>query len=154
MNRPASLGAIAALAAWTLVPAPGVAAQKETKSVILATTTSVRDTGLLDVRTGLLLVYTLVNLPIVVWMLFSFFKEVPPEILEAGRMDGAHIVANGPIARFATLIARVPARRMEQQGRSVWIPVRRGESAEQSVHTSRAPGWRHCQGNDASVERY
>ena len=36
-----------------------------------------RDTGLLDVRTGLLLVYTLVNLPIVVWMLFSFFREVP-----------------------------------------------------------------------------
>jgi len=49
-----------------------------------------RDTGLLDVRFGLLVVYTLVNLPIVVWMLFSFFKEVPPEILEAGRMDGAH----------------------------------------------------------------
>lgn len=48
-----------------------------------------RDTGLLDVRTGLLLVYTLVNLPIVVWMLFSFFKEVPREVLEAGRMDGA-----------------------------------------------------------------
>ena len=28
-------------------------------------------------------------LPIVVWMLYSFFKEVPHEILEAGRMDGA-----------------------------------------------------------------
>jgi sorbitol/mannitol transport system permease protein len=48
-----------------------------------------RDVGLLDVRSGLLLVYALVNLPIVVWMLFSFFKEVPKEILEAGRMDGA-----------------------------------------------------------------
>jgi alkylation response protein AidB-like acyl-CoA dehydrogenase len=43
---------------------------------------------------------------------------------------------NGPIARYATLIARVPARRMEQQGRSLWIPVRKGESAEQSVHTA------------------
>jgi len=48
-----------------------------------------RDTGLLDVRAGLLMVYTLINLPIVVWMLFSFFREVPHEILEAGRMDGA-----------------------------------------------------------------
>jgi sorbitol/mannitol transport system permease protein len=48
-----------------------------------------RDTGLLDTRFGLLGVYTLINLPIVVWMLFSFFKEVPHEILEAGRMDGA-----------------------------------------------------------------
>ena len=43
---------------------------------------------------------------------------------------------NGPIARYATLIARVPARRMEQQGRNLWIPVRRGEGAEQSVHTA------------------
>ena len=48
-----------------------------------------RDSGLLDTRTGLTLIYTLVNLPIVVWMLFSFFKDVPREILEAGRMDGA-----------------------------------------------------------------
>lgn len=48
-----------------------------------------RDARLLDTRTGLLLVYTLINLPIVVWMLFSFFREVPHEILEAGRMDGA-----------------------------------------------------------------
>jgi len=48
-----------------------------------------RDVGLLDTRTGLLIVYTLVNLPIVCWMLFSFFKEVPREVLAAGRMDGA-----------------------------------------------------------------
>ena len=49
-----------------------------------------RDTGLLDVGVGLVVIYTLINLPIVIWMLFSFFKEVPHEILEAGRMDGAH----------------------------------------------------------------
>ena len=33
------------------------------------------------------------NLPIVVWMLFTFFKEVPNEILEAARMDGAGVWA-------------------------------------------------------------
>jgi sorbitol/mannitol transport system permease protein len=48
-----------------------------------------RDLGMLDSRLGLLIVYTLVNLPIVVWMIFTFFKEVPPEVLEAARMDGA-----------------------------------------------------------------
>ncbi len=48
-----------------------------------------RDLGLLDTRTGLVVVYGLMNLPIVVWMLFTFFKEVPNDILEAGRMDGA-----------------------------------------------------------------
>jgi len=48
-----------------------------------------RTTGLLDSRTGLIGLYTLMNLPIVVWMLFTFFKEMPKDILEAGRMDGA-----------------------------------------------------------------
>ncbi|QEA40704.1 carbohydrate ABC transporter permease [Pistricoccus aurantiacus] len=48
-----------------------------------------RDTGLLDTRTGLIIIYTLMNLPIVVWMLYTFFKDLPKEILEAGRMDGA-----------------------------------------------------------------
>jgi sorbitol/mannitol transport system permease protein len=48
-----------------------------------------RDFGAIDSRWGLILVYTLMNLPIVVWMLYTFFKEVPKDILEAGRMDGA-----------------------------------------------------------------
>lgn len=48
-----------------------------------------RDTGLLDTRTGLVIVLTLINLPIVVWMLYTYFKEIPAEILEAARMDGA-----------------------------------------------------------------
>jgi sorbitol/mannitol transport system permease protein len=45
--------------------------------------------GLLDTRTGLLLITLPANLPLVVWMLYSYFKEIPPEILEAGQMDGA-----------------------------------------------------------------
>ena len=49
-----------------------------------------RDTGLLDSLTGLLLVDTLANLPILVWMLYTFFQEVPREILEAARVDGAN----------------------------------------------------------------
>jgi sorbitol/mannitol transport system permease protein len=50
-----------------------------------------RDFGLLDTRSGLALVLCLGNLPIVVWMLFTYFKEVPKDILEAARMDGATI---------------------------------------------------------------
>ena len=45
--------------------------------------------GLLDTRTGLVIVFTLSNLPIMVWMLYSYLKEIPNEILEAYRMDGA-----------------------------------------------------------------
>jgi len=52
-----------------------------------------RDLGLLDTRTGLLIVMTLINLPIVVWMLYTYFKEIPGEILEAARMDGAGLKA-------------------------------------------------------------
>jgi sorbitol/mannitol transport system permease protein len=48
-----------------------------------------RDTGLLDTRLALLVIYALINLPIVVWMLYTFFAEVPREVLEAARMDGA-----------------------------------------------------------------
>lgn len=45
--------------------------------------------GLLDSRFGLVVVLMLINLPIVVWMLYTYFKEIPGEILEAARMDGA-----------------------------------------------------------------
>lgn len=48
-----------------------------------------RNFGLLDTRIGLVLINSISVLPIVVWMLFSFFREVPSEILEACRMDGA-----------------------------------------------------------------
>jgi sorbitol/mannitol transport system permease protein len=45
--------------------------------------------GLLDSRTALVVVFTLSNLPIMVWMLYSYLKDIPHEILEASRMDGA-----------------------------------------------------------------
>ena len=47
--------------------------------------------GLLDSLTALIIVFTLSNLPIMVWMLYSSFKDIPPEILEAARMDGATV---------------------------------------------------------------
>jgi sorbitol/mannitol transport system permease protein len=45
--------------------------------------------GLLDSRAGLVIVLMLINLPIIVWMLYTYFREIPGEILEAARMDGA-----------------------------------------------------------------
>jgi sorbitol/mannitol transport system permease protein len=47
--------------------------------------------GLLDSRVGLVVVLMLMNLPIIVWMLYTYFKEIPGEILEAARMDGADL---------------------------------------------------------------
>ena len=45
--------------------------------------------GILDSRVGLVIVLMLMNLPIIVWMLYTYFREIPEEILEASRMDGA-----------------------------------------------------------------
>ena len=50
-----------------------------------------RDSRLLDSHIGLIVVLFLLNLPIVVWMLYTYFKEIPTEILEASRMDGASL---------------------------------------------------------------
>jgi sorbitol/mannitol transport system permease protein len=50
-----------------------------------------RDTGLLDSLVGLVIVLTLINLPIMVWMLYTYFRDIPTEILEAARMDGASL---------------------------------------------------------------
>ncbi|CAN7174592.1 carbohydrate ABC transporter permease [Phyllobacterium sp. LjRoot231] len=51
-----------------------------------------RDWSLLDTRLGLVAVLTMINLPIIVWMLYTYFKEIPGEILEAARMDGASLM--------------------------------------------------------------
>ena len=48
-------------------------------------------TGLYDTHVGLILALMLMNLPIIIWMLYTYFKEIPGEILEAARMDGASL---------------------------------------------------------------
>jgi sorbitol/mannitol transport system permease protein len=87
-------------AAWAMAFAPG----KRTKDLLLWMLSTkmmppvgalipvyllFRDAHLLDSRGGLIAVEFLINLPIIVWMLFTYFKEIPIEILEASRMDGA-----------------------------------------------------------------
>ncbi|PUB13635.1 carbohydrate ABC transporter permease [Yoonia sediminilitoris] len=47
--------------------------------------------GILDSRVALVIILMLMNLPIIVWMLYTYFKEIPGEILEAARMDGASL---------------------------------------------------------------
>ncbi|NKY54798.1 carbohydrate ABC transporter permease [Nocardia flavorosea] len=49
----------------------------------------VGDIGMLDNIWTLVILYTAMNLPIAVWMMRSFFLEVPGELLEAAGMDGA-----------------------------------------------------------------
>jgi sorbitol/mannitol transport system permease protein len=50
-----------------------------------------RDIGMLDNVWTLVVLYTAINLPIAVWMLRSFMSEVPTEVLEAARVDGANL---------------------------------------------------------------
>jgi sorbitol/mannitol transport system permease protein len=49
------------------------------------------NTGMLDSRIGITLMLMLIDLPIAVWMLYTYFREIPREILEAARMDGASL---------------------------------------------------------------
>ena len=96
-----SLGLLIAIpAAWSMAFVPS----KQTKNILMWMLSTkmlppvgvlvpiyllFRDFNLLDTRIGLTLVLTLINLPIIVWMLYTYFKEIPSEILEASRMDGA-----------------------------------------------------------------
>lgn len=47
-----------------------------------------RDLGLLDTHLGLIAIYATINLSLVIWMMQTYFSEIPREIYEAGRLDG------------------------------------------------------------------
>ncbi|MAM63379.1 carbohydrate ABC transporter permease [Maritimibacter sp. UBA3975] len=47
--------------------------------------------GVLDTRIALVFILMMINLPIIIWMLYTYFREIPGEILEAARMDGASL---------------------------------------------------------------
>jgi sorbitol/mannitol transport system permease protein len=47
-----------------------------------------RDLHLLNTYQVLIILYTAMNLPLAIWMLRSFFGEVPRELIEAAQMDG------------------------------------------------------------------
>lgn len=51
-----------------------------------------RDLNLLGTRTVLVILYTAMNLPLAVWMLRSFFAEVPKELIEAAQIDGCSLI--------------------------------------------------------------
>ena len=93
---------IAIPSAWAMAFAPG----KRTKDLLMWMLSTkmmppvgalipiyliFRDLGLLDTRGGIITVQMLLNLPIIIWMLYTNFKEIPGEILEASRMDGASL---------------------------------------------------------------
>jgi sorbitol/mannitol transport system permease protein len=48
-----------------------------------------RNLELLNTRLVLMILYTGMNLPLAVWMLWSFFREIPRELVEAAEIDGA-----------------------------------------------------------------
>jgi polyol transport system permease protein len=48
-----------------------------------------RNFDLLNTRLVLMILYTGMNLPLAVWMLWSFFREIPRELVEAAEIDGA-----------------------------------------------------------------
>jgi multiple sugar transport system permease protein len=51
-----------------------------------------RQLGLIDTSLGLAIAYIPIVLPLIIWMLEGFFRELPEELLEAARLDGAGTV--------------------------------------------------------------
>ena len=47
--------------------------------------------GLKDTREGLILIYTVMNLPIVIWIMFDQFNSIPSELEQAAQVDGSSI---------------------------------------------------------------
>ena len=59
-------------------------------AVLYPMTFITKSAGLFDTHFLIIMVLSLINLPIVVWMLFTYFKEIPKDIIEAGQMDGVN----------------------------------------------------------------
>jgi len=59
---------------------------------------------LLDTKIALVVIYALINLPIIMMILFTYFREIPREILEAARMDGTSVL--GEITQIVAPLAR------------------------------------------------
>jgi sorbitol/mannitol transport system permease protein len=51
-----------------------------------------RELNLLNTRQALIILYTAINLPLAIWMLRSFFAEIPRELIEAAEIDGASLM--------------------------------------------------------------
>jgi sorbitol/mannitol transport system permease protein len=68
-----------------------------------------RDIGMLDNIWTLVILYTAMNLPIAVWMLRSFMSEVPTEVLEAARVDGANLWAEARKVLFPMIAPGIAA---------------------------------------------
>jgi multiple sugar transport system permease protein len=58
-----------------------------------------RELGLYDTRAALVLTHVTINLPMTVWLMSAFFREIPPEIEEAARVDGC-----GPLDAFLRIV--------------------------------------------------
>jgi sorbitol/mannitol transport system permease protein len=59
-------------------------------AVLYPMTFLTKSMGLYDTHFLIIIVLSLINLPIVVWMLFTYFKEIPKDIIEASQMDGVN----------------------------------------------------------------
>jgi multiple sugar transport system permease protein len=74
-------------------------------AVILPIFLLYRSVGLVDTYVGLIILHTVFNLPICIWMLRSYFLEVPHEVEESVLIDGG---TRMDMLRYATLPLAAP----------------------------------------------
>ena len=93
---------VAVPSAWAMAFVPG----KQTKNILMWMLSTkmlpavavlmpiyfiVQYLRIFDSKFALIVILMLMNLPIIIWMLYTYFKEIPKEILEAARIDGASL---------------------------------------------------------------
>lgn len=61
-------------------------------SVLLPIYVIFQKLGLLDNALAMMVIYALMNIPITVWLIYSYFKDLPLEVMEAGRLDGMSLL--------------------------------------------------------------
>lgn len=61
-------------------------------AVVVPIYLSVQQIGLLDSRAGMILVYSATNVPFVIWLMRSFFEDIPRDLADAAQTDGASVL--------------------------------------------------------------
>ena len=61
-------------------------------SIVVPLFQFIRSAGLYDSYSGLVIPYITFSLPLAVWVLTAFFREIPREVTEAARIDGCGVI--------------------------------------------------------------
>ena len=98
-----------------------------------------------------MLIYALTNLPIVIWMLYSYMREIPRDILDSARIDGASatqqlLLVLLPLCAPGDLLDRAAVRRSLCWNEAFWSIQMTSSAGGTAQRLYRNPVWRSAVG--------